>query len=124
MGAKAFDPATVSARGGCPRALTFRGVTYDTGIDMGGGERTRKRWTRALMQGELDAIRNGLHCNAVSITGTETHEAECLGTRHLGRAQRPIALRHRSGDRRRRGWTALGWIPWSGDPEDPGVVEP
>jgi hypothetical protein len=70
-----------------------RFAAYDTGIDMGGGERTRKRWRRALMQGELDAIRNELHCNAVSITGTETQEAECLGTRHLGRA--PAAGRRR-----------------------------
>src|SRR4051794_32589744 len=52
-----------------PRGLALRGVTYDTGIDTL-GELSRLRWSRRLMEGELDAIRDGLHCNAVSIAGT------------------------------------------------------
>ena len=60
------SPATAAA---ARRGLTYRGITYDTGIDLLGGN-TRVRWSRAQMEGEIDAIRNGLRCNAVSLAGT------------------------------------------------------
>jgi hypothetical protein len=69
VGAKTLGPVAASAAAAPRRGLAYRGITYDTGIDQLGGN-TRVRWTRALMHGEIDAIRDGLHCNAVSVTGT------------------------------------------------------
>ena len=69
VGANALDPLAGSAAAGSRRGLTYRGITYDTGIDQLGGN-TRVRWTRSLMEGEIDAIRDRLHCNAVSLAGT------------------------------------------------------
>jgi hypothetical protein len=68
-GANALGPLAASAAAGSRGGLEYRGITYDTGIDQLGGN-TRVRWSRALMNGEIDAIRDGLHCNAVSVTGT------------------------------------------------------
>jgi hypothetical protein len=68
-GVSALHPITAAAAAGARRGLSYRGITYDTGIDLLGGT-TRLRWSRAQMEGEIDAIRNGLHCNAVSLAGT------------------------------------------------------
>ena len=69
VGAETLGPIAAAAAAGSRGGLTYRGITYDTGIDQLGGN-TRVRWTRALMAGEIDAIADGLHCNAVSVTGT------------------------------------------------------
>jgi hypothetical protein len=68
-GANALDPITASAAAGSRGGLRHRGITYDTGIDHF-GESSRLRWTRAQMEGEIGAIRDRLHCNAVSVAGT------------------------------------------------------
>ena len=65
-GTAALQPGTAAA---ARRGLTYRGITYDTGIDLLGGI-TRVRWSRALMEGEIDAICTGLRCSAVSLAGT------------------------------------------------------
>jgi hypothetical protein len=66
--------------------LRYRGVCYDTGWGSGGDDTTRPLWSRALMEGELRAIREQLHCNSVQIFGTDvermveaTAEARRLG---------------------------------------------
>ena len=69
LGVAALQPVAASAAAGARRGLTYRGITYDTGIDLLGGN-TRVRWSRAQMEGEIAAIRNGLGCNAVSLAGT------------------------------------------------------
>ncbi len=66
LGVAALQPISASA---ARRGLTYRGITYDTGIDLLGGN-TRVRWSRAQMDGEIAAIRNGLRCNAVSLAGS------------------------------------------------------
>ncbi len=69
-GVDAPDLSTPSAAAaGSRRGLALRGVTYDTGIDHL-GENSRQRWTHAQMRREIDAIRDRLHCNAVSLAGT------------------------------------------------------
>jgi hypothetical protein len=69
-GASALGPVAAAAGAGAPRGLAYRGVTYDTGIEIVAGELTRPRWRRAQLERELDAIGDRLRCNAVSITGT------------------------------------------------------
>lgn len=69
VGVDALDAIAASPGAGPRGGLTYRGITYDTGIDHL-GENTRLRWTRAQMTAEIDAIRDRLHCNAVSLAGT------------------------------------------------------
>lgn len=53
------------------RSLAYRGVCYDTGWGSGGDDTTRPLWSRALMEGEMRAIHEQVHCNAVHIFGTD-----------------------------------------------------
>src|SRR3954452_4229309 len=58
-------PGAAAARG-----LIHRGVTYDTGT-LTLGELTSRRWSRALMESEIAAIDERLHCSSVAIFGSE-----------------------------------------------------
>lgn len=62
--------ATSRAAGGRER-LAYRGVCYDTGWGSGPDDFTRPLWSSRLMEGELRAIHEQLHCNAVQVFGTD-----------------------------------------------------
>jgi hypothetical protein len=52
--------------------LAHRGVNYDTGTNYGaGGALSREAWRPELVRSEIQAIREGLHCNAIGIFGTD-----------------------------------------------------
>jgi hypothetical protein len=51
-GVAALRPISAAAAAGSQHGLTYRGITYDTGIDLLGGI-TRVRWTREQMEGEI-----------------------------------------------------------------------
>ncbi len=53
--------------------LRFRGVNYDTGTnyDTSYVPVTRTVWERSLVERDMQAIREGLHCNSVCIFGTD-----------------------------------------------------
>lgn len=55
------------------RGLTYRGVTYDTGCSDGldTAPVTRMVWNRALVRGEIRAIKEDLHANAVTVLGSD-----------------------------------------------------
>jgi hypothetical protein len=54
------------------RGLAYRGICYDVGTAFGPDiGLTRERWDSNLVRGELDAIRDGLHCNAVTVLGSD-----------------------------------------------------
>jgi hypothetical protein len=59
--------ASATSRGG----LTWRGVTYDTGTGSGPADMTRQRFDQALARSELQTIANRLHCNSVSVFGSD-----------------------------------------------------
>ena len=53
-------------------AMTYRGVTYDTGTDFGyPGYLSRMSWHESDVREEIAAIRGRLNCNAIQIVGTD-----------------------------------------------------
>ncbi|MFI7544660.1 abortive infection protein [Actinoplanes sp. NPDC049599] len=56
----------------------YRGVTYDTGTNFatGQGELSRVVWSEARMAGEIKAIREQLHCNSVTVYGSDLQRLE------------------------------------------------
>ncbi|MFD9909904.1 abortive phage infection protein [Streptomyces sp. NPDC059063] len=82
--ARAASGRRPPGRGG----LTHRGVCYDTGTDFtADGELTRPLWSQAILATDLRAIHQGLHCNAVTLLGTDvgrlTEAASCALERGL-----------------------------------------
>ncbi|MDA3647016.1 abortive phage infection protein [Saccharopolyspora indica] len=69
--------------------LTLRGVSYDTGsnFNTGQGELSRVVWSNARMREEIAAIDRQLHCNSVTVYGSEidrlTETAEAAAERGL-----------------------------------------
>ncbi|WP_431040810.1 abortive phage infection protein [Streptomyces sp. P1-3] len=65
-------PLALAAEAGADagRALAYRGVCYDTGVNFAPGYLSREVWSRRLLEGELDAIRGGLQCNSVNVFGS------------------------------------------------------
>jgi hypothetical protein len=58
-------------------ALTFRGINYDTGTNYVPGWHSRQDWTSLVMREDITMIRDQLHCNAVTVFGSElAHLAE------------------------------------------------
>jgi hypothetical protein len=51
--------------------LELKGINYDTGTNYATGYLSREVWNKALIQQEIDAIRDQLHCNAITIYGSE-----------------------------------------------------
>ena len=75
-GSIAGSPGTGAATGsgratGPACGLTYRGVCYDTGTEFFPGHLGRERWSRRLMRGEIGAVRDLLHCNSVSVFGSD-----------------------------------------------------
>jgi len=56
----------------------YRGITYDTGTNFatGQGELSRVVWSRDRMAGEIRAIRERLHCNSVTVYGSDLERLE------------------------------------------------
>jgi hypothetical protein len=77
----------------------LRAVTYNVGTDeVGGGGLSRLRWDRGLMRGELDAVRDGLYVDAVSIFGTR-HDRLADTAGHALRHGLHVAVQPRLYDR-------------------------
>lgn len=53
--------------------LTYRGVNYDTGTNYMPGWHSRQDWTHAALVEDIATIRDELHCNAVTVFGSEPH---------------------------------------------------
>lgn len=54
------------------RGLTYRGVCYDAGtLFEPDGESTREVWNSHQIRSEINAIRYGLHCNSVTVLGSD-----------------------------------------------------
>lgn len=52
--------------------LTQRGMMYDTGVSYTEGENSFRGWNLELVKREIEQIRDGLHCNAITIIGDDT----------------------------------------------------
>ena len=56
----------------------YRGINYDTGTDYVPDGHSRQDWSRQVMREDITVIRDGLHCNAVTVFGSHPgHIAEC-----------------------------------------------
>ncbi|MFI2652192.1 abortive infection protein [Micromonospora fulviviridis] len=64
---------TTAPRTSPARPMRSLGVTYDTGTNFatGQGDLSRVVWSRDRMQEEIDAIARLLHCNSVTVYGSE-----------------------------------------------------
>lgn len=72
LGGLAAVGLTSEANAGQRPARPSAGVTYDTGVLHFRGEPlSRARWSRALMEHDLDVISGQLRCPSVSVFGTE-----------------------------------------------------
>ncbi len=60
--------------------LSLRGIVYDTGTNYWPGQLSRQIWNRAVVQEEMRVIRDQLHCNAISISGTNIQRLERAAT--------------------------------------------
>ena len=54
-----------------PNKLLLRGINYDTGTNYAPGYLSREVWHPDLIEQELTVIRDELHCNAITIFGSE-----------------------------------------------------
>lgn len=70
------EPASAAAPGS--RGLTYRAVGYDTDAEHGGG------WSREVMRGEVRAIAERLHANAVTVFGSEVDRLAATAEAALG----------------------------------------
>jgi hypothetical protein len=87
-GAAAARPAAAGrAPGAVRRGLPYRGICYDTGTRFFGldGPTSRPVWNGPLMRGEIRAIRDRLHCNSVSLFGTDVRRLVETSTEALER---------------------------------------
>ncbi|MGI5191852.1 hypothetical protein ACQEVI_27175 [Promicromonospora sp. CA-289599] len=58
--------------------LHFRGINYDTGTNYMPGWHSRQDWSTEGMRTDIAVIRDQLHCNAVTLFGSQLpHLAEC-----------------------------------------------
>ncbi|HEX6418900.1 MAG TPA: hypothetical protein VFZ77_10405 [Acidimicrobiales bacterium] len=53
------------------QSLTFRGINYDTGTSYVPGWHSRPDWSDDVVRADLATIRDELHCNAVSVFGSD-----------------------------------------------------
>lgn len=70
------DAIEVSAR----KPLSLRGIAYDTGTNYWPGQLSRQIWNRTAVHEEMHVIRDQLHCNAISILGTNIQRLEQAAT--------------------------------------------
>jgi hypothetical protein len=68
--------ASPEARAG----LVHRGISYDTGWGGATGELSRLIWQTALMEREIAAIRDELHCTSISVHGTDLDRLRAAAT--------------------------------------------
>lgn len=59
------------------KQLTLKGINYDTGTAYGEGYSSRQDWHPDLMQQEIRVIRTDLHCNTISIYGSDIDRMIC-----------------------------------------------
>lgn len=62
------------------KPLRLRGIDYDTGTNYGSGQLSRQIWNRAVVHEDMRVIRDQLHCNAISISGTNIQRLEQAAT--------------------------------------------
>jgi hypothetical protein len=88
VAALALLPLLAACGGGGQRdtaALTYRGVTYDTGTQALGEPLAREVWSTERMKGEIAAIADRLHANSISVFGTDVHRLVDTATAALER---------------------------------------
>ena len=61
-------------------ALNLKGINYDTGTNYASGYLSREVWHSDMIRSEIKVIRDELHCNAITLFGSEIdrlqHSAE------------------------------------------------
>jgi hypothetical protein len=56
-------------------SLQEKGISYEVGVDWAINESSRPTWDIEVVRHDIETIRNDLHCNAISIFGTESERA-------------------------------------------------
>ena len=81
--AKAAEPSKAT-KAGSSKPLSLRGIDYDTGTNYWPGQLSRQIWNRTVVHEEMRVIRHQLHCNAISISGTNIQRLEQAATAAFG----------------------------------------
>ena len=69
-----------------PNGLVHKGINYDVGTNYDPGSLSRAVWHDATMRRELRVIKEDLHCNAITVFGTDVERLVACATaaRELG----------------------------------------
>jgi hypothetical protein len=74
------EPGTTPVAQPGQGSLKEKGISYEIGIDWSLDEPSRPTWDLDVVRHDIATIRNDLHCNAISIFGTESERAIEAGT--------------------------------------------